>query len=41
VQWVLFAGFVVFFWVRMLRDDLRGTDAGAPRRETAPVREVY
>jgi cytochrome oxidase assembly protein ShyY1 len=23
VQWVLFAGFVVFLWVRMFRDDLR------------------
>jgi len=41
VQWLLFAGFVVFFWVRMLRDDLRGADAREPRRETAPVREVY
>ena len=41
VQWLLFAGFVVFFWVRMLRDDLRGAGAGETRRETAPVREVY
>ena len=41
VQWLLFAGFVVFFWVRMLRDDLRGADAPPTRRQTAPVREVY
>jgi cytochrome oxidase assembly protein ShyY1 len=41
LQWLLFAGFVVFFWSRMLRDDLRGADAQQPRAETAPVREVY
>jgi cytochrome oxidase assembly protein ShyY1 len=41
VQWLLFAGFVVFFWARMLRDDLRGAGPGDTRRETAPVREVY
>lgn len=41
VQWLLFAGFVVFFWVRMLRDDLRGTDQRQPRQDAAPVREVY
>ena len=41
VQWLLFAGFVVFFWVRMLRDDLRGAEQRQPRQEAAPVREVY
>jgi cytochrome oxidase assembly protein ShyY1 len=41
VQWLLFAGFVVFFWVRMLRDDLRGAERAQPRPEAAPVREVY
>ena len=41
VQWLLFAGFVVFFWSRMLRDDLRGAGPAQPRPETAPVREVY
>jgi hypothetical protein len=41
VQWLLFAAFVIFFWVRMLRDDLRDAGPGATRRETAPVREVY
>lgn len=41
LQWLLFAGFVVFFWVRMLRDDLRGAGADPTRRRTAPVREVY
>ncbi|HET7901120.1 MAG TPA: SURF1 family protein, partial [Candidatus Nanopelagicales bacterium] len=30
VQWLIFAGFVVFFWVRLLRDDLRATAAEAP-----------
>ncbi len=40
-QWLLFAGFVVFFWWRMLRDDLRGAGADEPRPETAPVRDVY
>ncbi len=39
VQWILFAGFVVFFWVRMFRDDLRGA-APVPTPST-PVREVY
>jgi cytochrome oxidase assembly protein ShyY1 len=41
VQWLLFAGFVVFFWARMLRDDLREQVPAAPRERTAPVREVY
>jgi cytochrome oxidase assembly protein ShyY1 len=41
VQWLLFAGFVVFFWARMLRDDLRGEGARQPRAEAAPVRDVY
>jgi len=40
-QWLLFAGFVVFFWWRMLRDDVRGVDDTQPRRSTEPVREVY
>ena len=41
VQWLLFAGFVVFFWWRMLRDDLRGADGAQPRAATEPVRDVY
>jgi cytochrome oxidase assembly protein ShyY1 len=41
VQWLLFAGFVVFFWARMLRDDLRELGPAQTRPETAPVREVY
>ena len=41
VQWLLFAGFVVFFWVRMLRDDLREAAAEAPPEAVEPVREVY
>jgi cytochrome oxidase assembly protein ShyY1 len=41
VQWLLFAGFVVFFWARMLRDDLRELGPEQTRQETAPVREVY
>jgi len=45
VQWLLFAGFVVFFWWRMLRDDLRddrrGADTERPRAATEPVRDVY
>ena len=40
-QWLLFAGFVAFFWWRMLRDDLRGVAVRQPRSETAPVRDVY
>jgi cytochrome oxidase assembly protein ShyY1 len=40
-QWLLFAGFVVFFWVRMLRDDLRQASAEAPPAAAEPVREVY
>ncbi len=41
VQWLLFAGFVIFFWWRMLRDDLRELGPEQTRQETAPVREVY
>ena len=41
VQWLAFAAFVVFFWWRALRDDVRGDDAEAPPEATAPVREVY
>ena len=41
VQWLLFAGFVIFFWARMLRDDLRELGPEQTRQETAPVREVY
>jgi len=41
VQWLAFAGFVVFFWWRALRDDVRGDDVTAPPEATAPVREVY
>jgi len=41
VQWLAFAGFVVFFWWRALRDDVRGEDVTAPPEATAPVREVY
>ena len=40
VQWVLFAGFVVFFWIRMLRYDLREVIA-APTARPDPVREIY
>jgi cytochrome oxidase assembly protein ShyY1 len=39
VQWILFAAFVMFFWYRMLRDDVRGaTPSPTP---SIPVREVY
>lgn len=41
LQWLLFAGFVIFFWARMLRDDLRELGPAQTRAETAPVREVY
>jgi len=41
VQWLIFAGFVVFFWVRLLRDDLRTAAAEAPPAPAEPVREVY
>jgi cytochrome oxidase assembly protein ShyY1 len=41
LQWVLFAAFVVFFWWRLLRDDLRGAGVDLPRDQPAPVREVY
>lgn len=42
VQWVLFAGFVVFFWVRMMRYDLRDAESSAPPATTSePVREIY
>ncbi len=40
-QWLVFAGFVVFFWVRMLRDDLRHAAVEAPPEAAEPVREVY
>ena len=40
-QWLVFAGFVVFFWVRMLRDDLRQAAEEAPPAPAEPVREVY
>jgi len=41
VQWVLFAAFVLFFWARMLRDDLRVGDPRRPQQAASPVREVY
>lgn len=41
VQWLLFAAFVVFFWVRMLRDDLREGEPRETRQPSTPVREVY
>jgi cytochrome oxidase assembly protein ShyY1 len=41
VQWVIFAGFVVFFWVRMLRYDLRDVTTAPPAPASDPVREVY
>jgi cytochrome oxidase assembly protein ShyY1 len=53
VQWVLFAGFVVFLWWRVLRDDVRVDDVGGDRAHggrgvdpvpdaaSAPVRDVY
>jgi cytochrome oxidase assembly protein ShyY1 len=40
-QWLLFAGFVIFFWVRLLRDDVREGAEAAPQPATTPVREVY
>ncbi len=40
VQWVVFAGFVVFFWLRMLRYDLREVST-APTARPDPVREIY
>ena len=40
-QWLVFAGFVVFFWVRMLRDDLRTAADERPPAPVEPVREVY
>jgi cytochrome oxidase assembly protein ShyY1 len=41
VQWILFAGFVAFFWVRMLRYDLAGATPASTPDGVAPVREVY
>jgi cytochrome oxidase assembly protein ShyY1 len=41
VQWVLFAAFVVFFWVRMLRYDLRDVTTAPPAPVSEPVREIY
>jgi cytochrome oxidase assembly protein ShyY1 len=41
VQWLMFAAFVVFFWVRMLRDDLQAAAPEDTPRTVAPVREVY
>ncbi len=41
VQWVLFAAFVVFFWVRMLRYDLREVTTAPPAPASEPVREIY
>ena len=40
VQWVLFAAFVVFFWIRMVRDDLRQAGPTPTRGAATPVREV-
>jgi hypothetical protein len=41
LEWPLFAGFVVAMWVRAVRDELRGTGAGTPRREPPPpIRRV-
>ena len=41
LQWILFAGFVVFFWVRILRDDLREVPDAPTQPAASPVREVY
>ena len=41
LQWVIFAGFVVFFWVRMLRYDLRQVTTAPPAPASEPVREIY
>jgi hypothetical protein len=45
VQWVLFAGFVVFLWVRMFRDDLRESRGeslvATPAPSAAERPEVY
>ncbi|MFN8167492.1 MAG: SURF1 family protein [Candidatus Nanopelagicales bacterium] len=41
VQWILFAGFVVFFWVRMLRYEVRDLTPAPPAQAPAPVREIY
>jgi cytochrome oxidase assembly protein ShyY1 len=41
LQWVIFAGFVVFFWVRMLRYDLRSVTTAPPAPASEPVREIY
>ncbi len=41
VQWVLFAAFVVFFWARMLRFEVRGVTTAPPAAPSSPVREVY
>lgn len=41
VQWILFAGFVVFFWVRMLRYEVRDLTPAAPAQAPDPVREIY
>ena len=41
VQWAVFAGFVVFFWVRMLRYDLREAGTAPPAASPTPVREIY
>jgi cytochrome oxidase assembly protein ShyY1 len=41
LQWVIFAAFVVFFWVRMLRYDLRQVTTAPPAPASEPVREIY
>lgn len=42
VQWVLFAAFVVFVWVRFLREDVRLAEEQAPAPVAEPSRpEVY
>jgi cytochrome oxidase assembly protein ShyY1 len=41
LQWLAFAGFVVFFWWRALRDDVSDAAGAAPPEAVAPVREVY
>ncbi len=41
IQWILFAAFVVFFWARMLRFEVRGVTTAPPAAPSSPVREVY
>ena len=37
LEWPLFAGFVIAMWVHAVREELRSTGAGGPRRSLPPI----